>query len=69
MAISDTSAWELIQTCTLGTCGVLDEDIKETSIIILDMLLEMKTSFHYVEAKDEIGGKCGCFRLFSFLSQ
>ena len=25
-----------------GTCGVLDEDIKETSIIILIMLLEMK---------------------------
>ena len=25
-----------------GTCGVLDEDIKETSIMSLVMLLEMK---------------------------
>ncbi|MQB88066.1 phosphorylase, partial [Lactobacillus reuteri] len=34
-----------------GTCGVLDEDIKETSIIIPSHALRDEgTSFHYVEA-------------------
>ena len=38
-----------------GTCGVLDEDIKETSIIIPSHALRDEgTSFHYVEASDEI---------------
>ena len=50
-----------------GTCGVLDEDIKETSIIIPSHALRMKTSFHYVEASDEIAVNVGVFRPFSFL--
>ena len=45
-----------------GTCGVLDEDIKETSIIIPSHALRDEgTSFHYVEASDEIAVN-GIFR-------
>ena len=43
-----------------GTCGVLDEDIKETSIIIPSHALRDEgTSFHYVEASDEIAVNVG----------
>ena len=51
-----------------GTCGVLDEDIKETSIIIPSHALRDEgTSFHYVEASNEIAvnvGVLACFRSY-----
>lgn len=48
-----------------GTCGVLDEDIKETSIIIPSHALRDEgTSFHYVEASDEIAVNVGVLDRF-----
>ena len=50
-----------------GTCGVLDEDIKETSIIIPSYALRDEgTSFHYVEASDEIEVNVGVLDRFRF---
>lgn len=38
-----------------GSCGVLDKNIKQTSIIIPDSAIRGEgTSFHYVPASDEI---------------
>ena len=54
-----------------GTCGVLDEDIKETSIIIPSHALRDEgTSFHYVEASDEIAVNVGVLDHFrSYLNE
>ena len=54
-----------------GTCGVLDEDIKETSIIIPSHALRDEgTSFHYVEASDEIAVNVGVLDRFrSYLNE
>jgi len=54
-----------------GTCGVLDEDIKETSIIIPSLALRDEgTSFHYVEASDEIAVNVGVLDHFrSYLNE
>ena len=54
-----------------GTCGVLDEDIKETSIIIPSHALRDEgTSFHYVEASDEIEVNVGVLERFrSYLNE
>ena len=54
-----------------GTCGVLDEDIKETSIIIpRHALRDEGTSFHYVEASDEIAVNVGVLDHFrSYLNE
>lgn len=48
-----------------GTCGVLDEDIKETSIILPTYALRDEgTSFHYAPAGDEIEVNQGTVDLF-----
>ena len=54
-----------------GTCGVLDEDIKETSIIIPSHALRDEgTSFHYVEASNEIAVNVGVLDRFrSYLNE
>ena len=64
-------SWELINLVLFGTCGVLDEDIKETSIIIPSHALRDEgTSFHYVEASDEIAVNVGVLDHFrSYLNE
>ncbi|MBP2622775.1 nucleoside phosphorylase [Streptococcus oricebi] len=43
------------QLVLFGTCGVLDQDIKETSIIIpTSALRDEGTSYHYLPASDEV---------------
>ena len=53
------------------TCGVLDEDIKETSIIIPSHALRDEgTSFRYGEASDEIAvNVCVLDRFRSYLNE
>ncbi len=42
-----------------GTCGVLDEDIKATSVIIPTALRDEGTSYHYQPASSEIAVNAG----------
>ena len=53
-----------------GTCGVLDETIKETSIIVPQMAIRDEgTSYHYLPASDEIEVNVGLHDfLTSFLT-
>ena len=69
--IEDLIQFGMEKLVLFGTCGVLDEDIKETSIIIPSHALRDEgTSFHYVEASDEIAVNVGVLDRFrSYLNE
>lgn len=69
--IEDLIQFGMEKLVLFGTCGVLDEDIKETSIIIPSHALRDEgTSFHYVEASDEIEVNVGVLERFrSYLNE
>ena len=53
--LEDLIAFGMKKMVLFGTCGVLDEDIKETSIIIPTVAIRDEgTSYHYQVASDEI---------------
>ncbi|MGT2716533.1 nucleoside phosphorylase [Streptococcus respiraculi] len=53
--LEDLIALGMRKLVLFGTCGVLDEDIAETSIIVpLSAIRDEGTSYHYVKASDEI---------------
>lgn len=53
--LEDLFALGVKKLVLFGTCGVLDEDIKETSIILpTHALRDEGTSFHYAPLKEEI---------------
>lgn len=53
--LEDMAALGAEKLVLFGTCGVLDEDIKETSIILpTHALRDEGTSFHYVAAGEEL---------------
>ncbi|MEW4354465.1 nucleoside phosphorylase [Streptococcus pneumoniae] len=53
--LEDLIALGMKKLVLFGTCGVLDEDIAKTSIIVpLAAIRDEGTSYHYVKASDEI---------------
>lgn len=53
--LEDLIAFGMKKLVLFGTCGVLDEAIKETSIIVPQMAIRDEgTSYHYLPASDEI---------------
>lgn len=53
--LEDLIALGMKKLVLFGTCGVLDEDIAETSIIVpLSAIRDEGTSYHYVKASEEI---------------
>lgn len=53
--LEDLIAFGMKKLVLFGTCGVLDEDIKETSIIVPHTAIRDEgTSYHYLPASDEI---------------
>ncbi|MEY8461803.1 nucleoside phosphorylase [Streptococcus merionis] len=53
--LEDLVAMGMETLVLFGTCGVLDDDIKETSIIVPTMAIRDEgTSFHYAPVSDEI---------------
>lgn len=53
--LEDLIAFGMKKMVLFGTCGILDEDIKETSIIIPTAAIRDEgTSYHYQVASDEI---------------
>ena len=68
--LEDLIAFGMKKLVLFGTCGVLDETIKETSIIVLQMAIRDEgTSYHYLPASDEIEVNVGLHDfLTSFLT-
>ena len=53
--VEDLIQFGMKKLVLFGTCGVLDQDIKETSIIIpRSALRDEGTSYHYLPASDEV---------------
>ncbi|KXT74020.1 Uridine phosphorylase [Streptococcus sp. DD10] len=53
--LEDLIVFGMKKLVLFGTCGVLDEEIKESSIIIpISALRDEGTSFHYIAPSDEI---------------
>lgn len=53
--LEDLVAFGMTKLVLFGTCGILEHDIKETSIIVpTHALRDEGTSFHYLEASDEV---------------
>lgn len=69
--LEDLIAFGMKRLVLFGTCGVLDEDIKETSIIIPTAALRDEgTSYHYQPASSEIAVNVGLQDfLVNFLEQ
>jgi phosphorylase pnp/udp family protein len=68
--LEDLIAFGMKKLVLFGTCGVLDETIKETSIIVPQMAIRDEgTSYHYLPASDEIEVNVGLHDfLTSFLT-
>lgn len=68
--LEDLIAFGMKKLVLFGTCGVLDEAIKETSIIVPQMAIRDEgTSYHYLPASDEIEVNVGLHDfLTSFLT-
>lgn len=69
--LEDLIAFGMKKLVLFGTCGVLDETIKETSIIVPQMAIRDEgTSYHYLPASDEIEVNVGLQDfLISFLDE
>ncbi|AGU73300.1 nucleoside phosphorylase [Streptococcus constellatus subsp. pharyngis] len=69
--LEDLIAFGMKKLVLFGTCGVLDEAIKETSIIVPQMAIRDEgTSYHYLPASDEIEVNVGLQDfLISFLDE
>ena len=69
--LEDLIAFGMKKLVLFGTCGVLDEDIKETSVIIPTAALRDEgTSYHYQPASSEIAVNVGLQDfLVNFLEQ
>ena len=69
--LEDLIAFGMKKLVLFGTCGVLDEDIKETSIIVPHTAIRDEgTSYHYLPASDEIEVNVGLRDfLLSFLTK
>lgn len=68
--LEDLIAFGMKKLVLFGTCGVLDETIKETSIIVPHLAIRDEgTSYHYLPASDEIEVNVGLHDfLTSFLT-
>lgn len=68
--LEDLIAFGMKKLVLFGTCGVLDEAIKETSIIVPHLAIRDEgTSYHYLPASDEIEVNVGLHDfLTSFLT-
>ena len=69
--VEDLIAFGMKKLVLFGTCGVLDEDIKETSIIVPNYAIRDEgTSYHYLAASDEVEVNRGLQEfLLNFLDQ
>lgn len=69
--LEDLIAFGMKKLVLFGTCGVLDEDIRETSIIVSHTAIRDEgTSYHYLSASDEIEVNVGLRDfLLSFLTK
>ena len=69
--LEDLIAFGMKKLVLFGTCGVLNEDIKETSIIVPHTAIRDEgTSYHYLPASDEIEVNVGLRDfLLSFLTK